>query len=163
MLIEQAKYQLNLLNNILNQLSTEQYVMPLASFDDSTIGKHTRHVLEFYESVFNTTEDIVCYDDRKRNMLLEENIRFTINNIESLNDMLDSVETNKRILLKIKHNDNEQLIETTLFRELSYNVEHAIHHLAILRIAINIYFPHVQLPAEFGYANATLQFLKEKH
>jgi hypothetical protein len=49
-------------------------------------------------------------------------------------------------------------INTSLERELVYNVEHAIHHMAIIRIAIEREFPSIKLDKHFGIAFSTIRF-----
>ncbi|TAG65626.1 MAG: DinB family protein, partial [Runella slithyformis] len=48
--------------------------------------------------------------------------------------------------------------QTTLSRELVYIAEHAIHHLAILKIALRAHFPDIALPVHFGVAYSTVQY-----
>jgi hypothetical protein len=36
-----------------------------------------------------------------------------------------------------------------------------VHHKAILRMALNQYFPQVQFDASFGYADSTIRFLEQ--
>ena len=54
-----------------------------------SIGKHVRHVVEFYECLLlNSINDVVNYDERKRNLLLEENLKYTIDYITEIIDVL---------------------------------------------------------------------------
>ena len=46
--------------------------------------------------------------------------------------------------------------------ELVYNIEHAVHHMAIIRIAVQHEFPDLALDDEFGYATSTLKYLRKQ-
>ncbi len=48
-------------------------------------------------------------------------------------------------------------IPSLFYRELLYNIEHAVHHMAILRIALEADFPHVPLAEHSGVAYSTVQ------
>ena len=48
-------------------------------------------------------------------------------------------------------------IPSSLARELLYNVEHAIHHMALIQIAVKNALPHVDIPPHFGVAYSTVQ------
>lgn len=161
MLKEISKKQLLELKSILNQVKDSDYYKNLAILENGTLGRHVRHVLEFYECLFiSNSGDTVCYDDRKRNLLLEENVRFASDYIDEIMDQLEQVNINKRLLLKSKYEVGEILMESSLFREITYNIEHTVHHLAIIRIAISSELKYIDLSSTFGYAESTVQFLK---
>jgi len=53
-------------------------------------------------------------------------------------------------------------IKTNALRELAYNIEHAIHHMAIIKIGINEVSPYILLPSAFGVASSTIRHLKKQ-
>ena len=57
---------------------------------------------------------------------------------------------------------NRQEIETNIGRELAYNIEHAVHHMAILKIGLAIVAPEVKVPEGFGVAVSTLRYKREQ-
>ena len=63
----------NQLCSLLTQLSEEQYQAPLDLFNGSSIGQHTRHIIEFYQCLNASfqQEVSVCYEERKRNLAIE--------------------------------------------------------------------------------------------
>jgi hypothetical protein len=130
-------------------------------FNNGTLGKHVRHILEFYNCLFvENAENTICYDDRKRSSLLEENLRFASEFIIEILDKINGVEINKRVLLKIKFEETETIVESSLFREITYNIEHTVHHLAIMRIALSSELNYIKLNSSFGYSHSTVQHLK---
>ncbi|MBC7426727.1 MAG: DinB family protein [Bacteroidia bacterium] len=162
MLKEISKKQLSELKSILNQIVDSDYSRTIGVLENSTIGRHVRHILEFYECLFiSNTSDIICYDDRKRNLLLEKNVRFVCDYIDEIIDYIEKADVNKRLLLKCKYEGSEKTMETSLFREMTYNIEHTVHHLAIIRIAISSELKYIDLSGTFGYADSTIQFLKQ--
>jgi hypothetical protein len=55
----------------------------------------------------------------------------------------------------------QNTVETSAGRELVYNIEHAIHHIAMIKIAVINLLPHIKLPDNFGVAYSTI-FYREK-
>ncbi|MDX1476670.1 MAG: hypothetical protein R3301_03155 [Saprospiraceae bacterium] len=49
-------------------------------------------------------------------------------------------------------------MDSSLERELIYNIEHTIHHLAIIKIGLAIIAPDIPLPAHFGVAPSTVKY-----
>lgn len=160
---QEAVKQLLAIQSILSQIKDEDYTASLSTLKSVSIGKHVRHIVEFYECLlFNNFDSIVNYDNRKRNLLLEENVKFTLDFILEIIDTLQKVENNSRILLVSKYQDKNISMESSLFREIAYNIEHTVHHLAIISIAITIHFKYINLDENFGYADSTIQYLQSQ-
>ncbi|HEX8061527.1 MAG TPA: hypothetical protein VF473_11360, partial [Cyclobacteriaceae bacterium] len=51
----------------------------------------------------------------------------------------------------------ESTVETTYYRELVYNLEHAVHHMAVIKIAIRS-TTLIDIPVDFGVAAATIKY-----
>jgi hypothetical protein len=161
MLTSIAISQVLSLKNVLDQIKDEDYAIPLNTLKGASISKHVRHVVEFYECLlFNCNDNTLCYDDRKRNMLLEENVKYTIDYMVEIVDALEQITVNKRLLLVATYHDQRISMESSLYRELTYNIEHAVHHMAIISIALPIHFPYIRVSESFGFADSTIQYLK---
>lgn len=161
MLKEASIKQLLTVQSILTQITEEDYVAKLKTLKEASIGKHVRHILEFYECLlFNSSSEIINYDNRKRNNLLEENLKYTLDFIAEIIDTIEKIDSNKRIILVSKYQNQDVSMETSLYREITYNIEHTVHHLAIISIAIPIHFGYISLSENFGYADSTIQYLK---
>jgi hypothetical protein len=163
MLKQEAIKQLLSVQSILSQIKHNDYTATLTTLKGASIGKHIRHIVEFYECLlFNNFENIINYDTRKRNLLLEENVKYTEGFITEIIDTLIKIENNARVLLVAKYQDQNISMESSIYREITYNIEHTVHHLAIISIAIPIHFNYINLSPNFGYADSTIQYLKSQ-
>ena len=161
MLKTEAIKQLISVKSILHQINVGDYKQSLNTLKGASIGKHVRHVVEFYECLLlNSITDVVNYDERKRNLLLEENLKYTIDYITEIIDVLQNIQSNKRLELVSVYDNESVSMQSSLYRELTYNIEHTVHHLAIISIAIPIHFNYISLSENFGYADSTIQYLK---
>jgi hypothetical protein len=164
MLQQAAINQLQTLSSVLHQIKDEDYILPLTTLKGSSIGKHVRHIVEFYKCVlFDITNNTVNYDDRKRNLLLESNVKYTLDFITEIIDTLHTISNNKRLLLTAIYGNENVSMESSLYRELTYNIEHTVHHLAIISIALPIHFSYINTSKNFGYADSTIQYLKTQN
>jgi hypothetical protein len=148
------------LKDLLVQLDQSQYTRPVDLLSSNTIGKHVRHIVEFYEcllkGVFN---GVIDYDARERNLSLETDIDFTKNTLDKLIGILNDTKENATLKLAVCYQENNSThIDTTLYRELAYNIEHAVHHFAIIQIALKQEFPQVSIPKNFGIAYSTVKY-----
>jgi hypothetical protein len=152
------------LKNLLLQFTNEQYAQPLPVLSENTIGKHVRHVVEFYECLLKGIhQEEINYDKRERNLQIETNIAYTINIIEGISAALEQQKVDVPIKLAMEYQANETFhVNSTYFRELVYNIEHAIHHFAIIAIAVKSSFPEINLAENFGTAYSTIQFQEKQ-
>lgn len=163
MLIQEAIKQLLSVRSILAQIKEEDYTSPLKTLRGASIGKHIRHIVEFYECLlFAENGAVVNYDARKRNLLLEESVKYTEDFVTEVIDTLEKIEGNSRILLVSNYQEKSIHTESSVYREIIYNIEHTVHHLAIISIAIPIHFDYISLASNFGYAESTIQYLKSQ-
>jgi hypothetical protein len=152
---------INQLIDFLEQLPQHLYTTPLLLLSDSTIGKHTRHIIEFYECVlFSANTGTVNYDARTRDIHLETDKLFCIDKLHHLANFIGKINGDTPLKLQMSLSATEAPVqtETSFFRELMYTMEHAIHHMAIIRIAIKSTNSSIELPVSFGVAFSTLQY-----
>ena len=148
------------LTDLLKQLSPENYTQSLCVLNGSSIGRHTRHIIEFYQCLLKgVTGGIIDYDARERNFLLENNLYFTVETLENIQKQIISVKKpNESILLAVSYSpDNQDYIETNFMREMVYLVEHSIHHYALIRIGLQENFSNIHIPKNFGVAYSTVR------
>jgi hypothetical protein len=148
------------LTSVLSQLNNEEYAERLPVLSDNTIGKHVRHVLEFYDLLLTSyTTGELNYDRRRRDLVLEMDVATAVERIERIMDAVASSDLNRPLKLEADLAEGFPVAITSSFdREILYNLEHAIHHMALIQIALNDSFTHVVLPAHFGVAYSTVQY-----
>jgi len=166
MLRQATDQNLEFLEDVLNQLNDDQFSRSLDILSNSTIGMHVRHILEFYTCLISAVKDggIVDYDSRVRDTSLESSTVNCKNTIKRISEFLKDVEEEDiEMQLKVnycltKQEDAETMtISTSLHRELQYNIEHAVHHLAIIKIGIKSLEDSFKLDDNFGIAASTIR------
>lgn len=145
--------------SLLKQLNNEEYIQPLSVLNNNSIAQHLRHVLEVFESVFKgISTGVLNYENRKRELQIESSKYVCQERFTDLIHQLGHLPLQTELKLQ-QHFEGEMIeIETNLKRELLYNIEHCIHHLAIVRIGIEQHFPHIHLSEQFGVAYSTLRY-----
>ncbi len=162
MQLQQSTFQnLGQLLTVLQQLKPEEYRSPLPVLSGETIGRHTRHVVEFYHCLQKGLEHgSIDYDGRKRELSLEEKLKDGVTAIERVITFVINTSHDRPLTLEVCYDPSGEKTEiiTTYYRELSYNIEHVIHHLALIKIALEQHFPEVIIPENFGVAYSTLSY-----
>ena len=162
-LIEENRNQLLAGIDILGKISQEHYVYSGDSDSPwmSGIGKHFRHIIDFYDR-FLDQFPLVNYDLRNRDIEIETNKDAAIIKINYLSEALKNYEIkdiSEKIDLyqgDIPFSKNEFIVNSSLGRELRYLIEHTVHHYAI--IAMFLKHMGYPVPKEFGIAQSTLDY-----
>ncbi|MFC2176039.1 DinB family protein [Bacteroidota bacterium] len=126
----------------------------------ATIGQHVRHTLEFFECLFEG-DGQVNYDARKRSILLETNLTSAVEAIDRINARVELIADDSSLLLVTELptvSSAPLMVSSSVGRELFYVLEHAIHHMALIRILVKDVRPDFELPASFGVAYSTLAY-----
>ena len=143
---------------ILLQLSQHNYTKPCESLSNATIGQHTRHIIELYQCLINGYVGAdVCYDNRERNKRIEEEIEYAIIQLENIQNNLDK--PNKEIHVRYELGEEKVSLKSNYYREVMYNLEHVIHHHALIKVGIKT-MTDIELPDSFGVAPSTIQYRK---
>jgi len=150
------------LSGSLSQLSPPQYSQPCSTLFNNTIGQHLRHIIELFQCLENGYESgVVNYEKRKRDVLIETDKELATQLLIDLHQVLNK--PNKLLTLEACYDDhiNEAIaIETNYYREIAYNLEHTIHHMALIRVGITE-ISTIQLPDDFGVASSTIKYRKQ--
>jgi polyribonucleotide nucleotidyltransferase len=156
MLIPSIHNSLNELIDLLSQLSDSEYANPCTELSNASIGEHTRHIIEMFLCLENQYQSgIVNYDKRERNIQIQTNTEFAIKSIEKIKTYLDK--SDKKIELQQIIDGEEIRIDSNYFRELLYNLEHCIHHQALIKVAI-LKYDSLTINANFGVARSTIEY-----
>ena len=150
------------LSGALTHVSDNAYKQKSTLLSGSTIGGHTRHVIELFQCLlqgYNT--GIVNYEHRKRDLMIETNKNYASDLLIEIANNINM--PNAKLLLEGFYNDESDneicSVQTNYFRELIYNLEHCIHHMALIRVGINELCDFT-LPENFGVAPSTMQYKK---
>lgn len=159
MLLSAIHYSLDELGNLLGRLSDREYSCPCDELSHATIGEHTRHIIEMFQCLQNNYDtEVVNYDLRERNILIQTSTIFAIQQITEIKKRLDR--PNKTLRLQQLLDGSEISIESNYYRELLYNLEHCIHHQALIKVAL-LKCTQIAVDENFGVARSTIEYRKQ--
>lgn len=155
MLVNDIQVTLGQLSNLLIQLDEATYKKAHPQFGLASIGEHTRHIIEMFTCLLNKYETgCINYDERERNRVIETSIPEALNYLNRINEHLNK--PNKVLILA--QADGSQ-IESNYYRELLYNLEHCIHHQALIKVAL-LGATDLIISSHFGVAPSTIAYRK---
>lgn len=159
MLIHFVKRNLEENIQLLRQLTNAELTTKNLKLSQATIGEHIRHSIELLDCLLSNYEiGIVNYDVRQREIKIQTDINYAITILE--NQVKNIEKPNKSLSLVHCSFSESELLPTNYYRELLYNLEHSIHHQALIKVAL-FSFPHIKISDSFGVAPSTLAYRKE--
>jgi uncharacterized damage-inducible protein DinB len=142
------------------------FVEELPVLSNATIGKHIRHILEFYLAVINrTTPNEVSFDDRRRDLELETCRDKANEVISDLQLAVSQHAEDQPVILKASYSlGDEQSLRFTssVERELAYALEHSIHHQAIIKIGLSSKPVELEFVQMLGVSPATTRYRQKE-
>jgi uncharacterized damage-inducible protein DinB len=151
---------INQLQALLYNMEQSEFTVTVPLLYNSTIGKHCRHILEFYQCFFKSVPSgQLNYDLRERNMRLETETAFALDIIQETMVQfanLPSGELSLELSSELPEEKGLHCCHSTLARELSYLADHTVHHLAIIKIGLAIIKPGLSVAEEVGIAASTI-------
>jgi len=152
---------------LLRHFDKADYTRPLPLFNGSTIGQHFRHILECYLCLFDgLATSRVDYSKRQRSTALNEcpqAARAVLDYIAQTVKGLDKyqwVQVESEFYENPAYPGDRQSYMSSVGRELQYAFDHAVHHMAMIRMGVEFYFPELKLDPEVGVAPSTLKHRK---
>jgi hypothetical protein len=150
------------LSETLQQLQDAEYTQPSKILFNASIGQHTRHIIELFLCLEQGYESgTVNYEKRKRDRDIETDRQFAIGLLKNIYQRIDKPNTD--LVLEADDYDGEICtvsIPTNYYREVAYNLEHTIHHMALIRVGINE-VSSIVLPDQFGVAYSTIKYREQ--
>ncbi len=141
-------------------ITEDQYVTPLDIFNGSTLGKHFRHIHDFFTCLLEQCNNRkLDYAVRKRDRNIEENKSYAIDQFSNIKETLSGLQENQTLKVYADFtlkDGSRPLVNTSLGRELMYAYDHAVHHLAIVKIGLKSIDPSIPLNEEMGIAASTI-------
>jgi len=150
------------LSETLNQLTRAEYTRSSNVLMNATIGQHVRHIIELFQCLDKGYgPGLVNYEKRKRDYKIETDKDLAVS---LLKDIYKNIEKpNKEIILEAEdYGDTLETVSipTNYYREITYNLEHTIHHMALIRVGVNE-VSKIELPNEFGVAYSTIKYRQQ--
>jgi len=149
--LEQVSY-------IIGELSDEQFSTKLAVLSGASIGEHVRHVIEFFQALnLGYQTGCVDYDARQRDKVIETQRKYALIKLREAAANMKIVNKPLQLAYADKSSGLECQILTNYERELIYNLEHAVHHMALIKIGV-VATTKIRLPDHFGVAKSTVEY-----
>jgi hypothetical protein len=163
-LIKAAHTILDQLSDAIRQLTDVEFRNPSQVLSGSSVGQHLRHTLEFFiclEQGLNT--GVINYDKRGHDKMIECDRDLALEVIHRIHSFVGEQVADQDLTLEASYNGHGVVaVSTSYFRELTYNIEHAVHHMAIMKIGIKEVADRVALPTDFGVAASTIRYREEQ-
>ena len=150
------------LSDSLDQLDRDQYNYSCKNLSGNTIGQHVRHIIEMFlclEKGYQTGE--VDYERRRRDILIETDKNFAVS---LLKEIIQQVSKDNKSLHLLTYYDDmhtePEKIRSNYFREIAYNLEHTIHHMALIRIGLRE-IGDFAVDDSYGVASSTIKYRQQ--
>jgi len=162
-IIEHNLDQLGHLEYVIQNLTQDTYGAPVPLLHHASLGKHCRHMLEFYLCFLKgAAVGTINYDKRERNLLLETAQPYALATLETVRRALltyaDGTLADTKIILEIGDLGPEPIrMASTLEREMVYLADHTVHHLALVRLGFEALLPYKKLDITLGVAPSTIK------
>lgn len=162
------EYILRQIDDLLLLMDRNTFCRPLELFNGATIGQHIRHILNFYQALLRGADKgLIDYADRERDSQIEQDpalarqvFLYISRDIQGLDE-----ERGLPVLADFipDKSAGRPIVQSTLGRELMFAFDHAVHHLAMVRIGLQVCHPDLQVQDELGVAPSTLKFQQEQN
>ncbi len=148
---------------LLDSLNKEQYARPLSIFNGSTLGQHFRHIFDFYQCLINdVSRGTIDYARRERDSRIEQDPTYAQDAFQRIAEAIDSFEElgSLEVLADFSADstDGRPLFKSTVGRELMFAHDHAVHHIAIIKIGFQQAYPEIPIALEVGVAPSTIKY-----
>ena len=165
-LISACKTILDQLSDVVQQIHQEDFVCPVEALSKASVGQHVRHTLEFFICLENGfSAGVVNYDKRAHDKLIESDKTIALAAINRICEFIARQQSDAPLTLEVGYDQNEEKfvhVASNYFRELTYNIEHAVHHMAIMKIGIREVAPYVRYSPAFGVAVSTIRYKEQR-
>ncbi len=155
------------MTEVLGKLKAEPYAQPLPLFNGSTIGQHFRHIIDFYGCLARGLQTgRIDYASRERDKGIESDPAVAAKTLLAYADEIrhcdESAEVQILADFSADLNAERPVVKSTLARELMYAYDHAVHHLAMIKMGLKTLHAGIELSDELGVAPSTLKYWKEQ-
>jgi hypothetical protein len=140
-------------------ITNEEYTANNQILSNVTLGQHLRHIIELFQEMLSGLENgTINYENRKRDYTIECDKNFATKCLAEILKKLPSENKASQLVTDYGQQYNDTIVITTsYYREWIYNIEHTIHHMALMRIVLENNLG-VSLPTEYGVAASTIKY-----
>lgn len=162
---EGTKYMITQMVDLLSAINDESYRAKLPIFKGSSIGQHFRHISDFYSCLSQGLKNgLIDYSSRERNVLIETETEFAKIVFQNFLSDIDCLDESKMIRVMAEFTDEINVertaVKSSVGRELMYAYDHAVHHLAMIKMGLLVAFPEITIDENIGVAPSTLKHWK---
>jgi uncharacterized damage-inducible protein DinB len=150
--------------SIISDLSDAVYINDESPYFLSGVGRHLRHILDFYQNLVNFDGQRIDYDIRARSREIETDRTRAMKQIDAIRGVLVKLGPMDKAVV-VKNDDgghraaDSGFSPSTIGRELQFLASHTVHHYAFIAMILRL--QDIQPPAEFGIAPSTLRYMQE--
>lgn len=153
---------LDQVGEIIEQIPEVDYGRPQPMLGGSTLGQHFRHALEFYQCLMAGADTgTISYDHRNHDKNLEVDKYLALELITKIQGFITNADLNETLNLAVSYSPDtldSVTVPSNMAREIVYNIEHVVHHMALVKIGLRESCKGVIIPADFGVAVSTLKY-----
>ncbi len=150
------------LDRVISQVSDDDFCRPSIALSHATVGQHLRHTVEFFACLERGYRPaVVNYDKREHDKRIEQDKELALSELRRISGFIKVHDEDRKLRLEVGYERDQEdviTIESNYWRELVYNIEHAVHHMAIMKIGLREVAPYIEIPADFGVAVSTIRY-----
>jgi len=158
---EAVENVINQIIDVLDQIPQEDFNRTLDVYENATLGKHFRHIYEFFDCLLDQCDcGELDYGKRKREGSIENSAAIAKDHFISLLDRMSCLEEDQTLHVYTDFADEygiRHTVKTTVGREIMYAYDHAVHHLAIVRIGLLSLSTEIVMDNTLGIAASTIK------
>lgn len=153
------------MNEVLGKLDSKTYSQPLALFNGSSIGQHFRHIVDFYGCLVRSAGDgRVDYANRERDLLVETEPSHAAAVLLEFFAKISTLDESGPVEIvadfSSDFNEERPVVQSSIARELMYAYDHAVHHLAMIKMGLKATSPNLEVDPNLGVAPSTVKHWK---
>jgi len=151
------------IKELLQEIDAADYARPLDIFKGATLGQHVRHIIDFYRCLLrDTSQGVVDYANRDRETDVETDPGYAIHALIEITGKVEALQEQQSIQVladfSSQPDESRPLVLSSIGRELMFAYDHAVHHLAMIRIGLRTALPEFVFDENLGMAPSTLKY-----
>lgn len=150
------------MTELLGRIAPDVYSQSLPLFNGSSIGQHFRHIVDFYGCLSRGVVDgRVDYAMRQRDPRVETEPDYAAGILNGfftqMNESDESASIEIMADFSSELNESRPVVLSTVGREMMYAYDHAVHHLAMIKMGLKVAAPSVEVNRNLGVAPSTVK------